>query len=394
MNRLPASQTERASALAALRAKKVADAAHAFVRANAGFFYDHVSPRSLPTGPRIYICADCHSENIGAIAGDDEVPAIELNDFDESAIGEPAYDVLRLALALSFAGRTSGLGGIDTVHMVDAMLDGYGASLARRSERLPVREIPERFRRLIHRASTQTHTALLDRRVPRGPRGERAFLLGERYWPLSPKERAQIETLVLSKRVRKLVASFAGTDPEHVTMVDAAFRVAGTGSLGCFRAAALVHCGKHRRAPKKDDLGLRLLDIKEAIASHAPHAKKTPKVDAARIVAAACALAPSLGARMLPAAMGKRGVIVRDLMPQELKASLLGLEREEAPLIARFLGAVVGRAHARQLDRSDARAWRTEACDPRWILDALPSLVGAHEAAYLEHCVETIRERR
>lgn len=374
-----------------MRAKKVADAPHAFVRANAAFFYEHVSPKSIPAGPKIWICGDCHSENIGAVAGHDGVPTIELNDYDEAAIGEPAYDLLRLALSLHFAGRGSGLGGIETVHMVEEMLEGYGISLQRRSERLHVREIPDRFRRLLNRASAQTHTALLDRRVPRKPHRERAFLLGERYWPLTKKERALIESLVTNKRVRKLVAASAEAHSDHVSLVDAAFRIAGTGSLGCFRAAALVHAGKHKRTPKKDDAVLRLLDIKEAGDTHVAGTRKMPRDAAERTVEAARVLAPSLGARMTRSTLGETSVVVRDLMPQELKATLADLEREEAPSIARFLGAVVGRAHARQLDPSDARAWSKEACDPRWILDALPPLVGVHESGYLAHCVEFVR---
>ena len=62
--------------------------------------------------------------------------------------------------------------------------------------------------------------------------------------------------------------------------------------------------------------------------------------------------------------------------------------------MAEFLAHVVGRAHARQLDDSDRKKWlrdlrrnRSKSLDaPSWLWASVVDLVGAHEAAYLEHC--------
>jgi uncharacterized protein (DUF2252 family) len=58
---------------------------------------------------------------------------------------------------------------------------------------------------------------------------------------------------------------------------------------------------------------------------------------------------------------------------------------------ARFLAAVVGKAHARQMDAPTRRMWRGEIGRnwsknldaPSWLWSSLVSLVAAHEAAYL-----------
>jgi uncharacterized protein (DUF2252 family) len=55
---------------------------------------------------------------------------------------------------------------------------------------------------------------------------------------------------------------------------------------------------------------------------------------------------------------------------------------------------VVGRAHARQMDAAGRRAWlgelqrsRSKSLDaPSWLWNSVVELVGAHEAAYLQHC--------
>lgn len=385
---------QRAPALRQLREKKVAAGTHAFIRASAGFFYaevERLGPGAVPAGPEIWICGDCHAENIGAISGEGAAPAIEMNDFDETVIGAPALDVLRMALALAAVGRTAGFTAGEVRELVDAMLEGYGQALSAGREKLPVP--PRRYRRLLHRAGAQTHRALLDRRVP-AKGGKRRFAMGDRYWPLAAGEKRAVGRLVDDERVIALVAAISAREiDDRAEMIDAAFRVAGTGSLGCFRAAALVRGGEG-----EGDAALHLLDVKEAMASHAPRASATPPDDAQRIRDGARAMAPALGDRMVaiaidgtlraatltPRGQGRRsGVIVRELMPQELKSSLDGLEREEAAASGHFLGAVVGRAHRRQLTLGEARPWYRAVRDPRWLHRALPALLGAHEQAYL-----------
>jgi uncharacterized protein (DUF2252 family) len=62
--------------------------------------------------------------------------------------------------------------------------------------------------------------------------------------------------------------------------------------------------------------------------------------------------------------------------------------------VARFLALVVGRAHARQMDGADRKAWlnelrrgHTKTLDaPLWLWSSMLELVSGHESGYLEHC--------
>lgn len=85
-----------------------------------------------------------------------------------------------------------------------------------------------------------------------------------------------------------------------------------------------------------------------------------PKDNAQRVVEGARQLSPYLGQRMLAAKILNRPVVVRELLPQDLKLEMDQLRCEEAVSSARFLAGVVGRAHARQLDTVTQNKWRSE----------------------------------
>ena len=89
-----------------------------------------------------------------------------------------------------------------------------------------------------------------------------------------------------------------------------------------------------------------------------------------------------------------KAVVIRELLPQDLKLEIERLSRDEAMGVAEFLAHVVGRGHARQLNASDRKHWlaelqrnRPKSQDaPSWLWNSVVDLVAAHEAAYLEHC--------
>ncbi|MGZ3450864.1 MAG: DUF2252 family protein [Polyangiales bacterium] len=390
------SPKNRATCLAELKSRKMASDPHAFVRARADLFYEAmVKVRGVPKGPAIWIGGDCHSENVGAVATAHGTASLDLNDLDETVVGYPAHDVLRLALDVAIAARSQGVRGADTLATIAGALDGYCLALHRRSPSTPVAldEAPPRLRKLLRDTGHETRSALLDHRVPRDSKGIRRFDYGPRYFPLSLEEKKAASQLVARPEVRTLIASMTDEAPDTpIEIVDSAFRVAGTGSLGGFRVAVLVHVGKRKR--ELDDEKLRLIDLKQARPSHATRrGKVTPPDDAERVVRGARALVPALGERMLAASLLGKRVVVRELMPQEHKVSLEGLDPGEGREIARYLGEVLGRAHGRQLDAEAAEEWarevgkkRTRPVPPKWLFEALLSLVSIHEVEYLRHC--------
>jgi uncharacterized protein (DUF2252 family) len=119
-----------------------------------------------------------------------------------------------------------------------------------------------------------------------------------------------------------------------------------------------------------------------------------PRDFAKRVVTGACNLSPYLGERMLAAKFLSRPVVLRELMPQDLKLEIDRLTREEAVAAASYLAAIVGKAHARQMDAATRKSWmaeldrnRSKSLDaPGWMWRSVVELIATHETAYLEHC--------
>jgi len=379
----------------------MARSAHAYVRGNTLQFYQWLQRDKqivVPQGPPIWICGDCHVGNLGPLASSEGRVEIEIRDLDQTVVGNPAHDLIRLALSLAMAARGSDLPGITTTHMVEHLIEGYTAALrhpvattandARGDNLAPIRAV-------LHSAVRRRWKELATERIkdvqPNIP-------LGPSFWSLTQQERKAIERLFAEEPVRKLITQLQSRDGDApVKVVDAAYWRKGCSSLGKLRFAVLVAVGKGKHRQHT------LVDIKEAVAPAAPAAKpadltaespRMPADFAERVVAGARALSPFLGERMLAARLLNRPVVLRELMPQDLKLEIDALTCDQAVGAARFLAAVVGKAHGRQMNASSRKRWvaelnrhRTKSLDaPSWLWSSMVSLVADHEAAYLEHC--------
>ncbi len=377
----------RAAALAAARNRKMAQSAHAYVRGNTAKFYEWLAgvTAACPAGPTIWICGDCHVGNLGPVADVGGRVDIQIRDLDQTVVGNPAHDLIRLGLSLASAARGSDLPGIITVHMMEQMVEGYEAAFA--GERVPEGDHPDTVRLILEEALGRSWKHLARERIGDA---KPTIPLGRRFWPLDEVERAAVDTLFGRSDVRRLVTALRGRDPEdEVRVLDAAYWVKGCSSLGLLRHAVIARVGGRGGE-------LCLVDIKEATAAVAPRAPKAamPRDNAERVVEGARHLAPHLGDRMLAARLQDRPVFMRELRPQDLKLEIHALTQEEAMGVARFLAGVVGRAHARQMDPPTQRRWlaelhrnRSKTLDaPGWLWSTIVQLMAAHEAAYLDHC--------
>ncbi len=372
----------------------MASSAHAYVRGSTVQFYrwlEERGQRSVPKGPPIWICGDCHAGNLGPLAAADGKIHVQIRDLDQTVIGNPNHDLIRLALSLSSAARGSDLPGVTTAHMLEQMMIGYQRALkGPRAQNIIESDKPNCIRVVMRRAMSRTWKHLARERLrdlkPNIPKGDR-------FWPLAKAERKEIERVFEREDVRKLVASLKSRPNDaKIDVLDAAYWMKGCSSLGRFRYAVLLNVG-HGKS-KEDEYCL--IDIKEACAAAAPRARaaKMPRDNGKRVVEGARHLSPALGDRMMSTKLLGRSVVLRELMPQDLKLQIDQLTREEAMDSARYLAEVVGKAHARQMDTATRRAFgasfkvrRSARLDaPSWLWSSVVELASAHEAAYLEHC--------
>jgi uncharacterized protein (DUF2252 family) len=382
---------DRKNALDQRRRLKMAESAHAYVRGNTVQFYEWLQSRSvrasLPAGPDIWICGDCHTGNLGPIADIKGNIDIQIRDLDQTVIGNPAHDLLRLGLSLAMAARSSDLPGVTTALMLEELILGYISGLSGRFAQMDAKNL-EPIKRVMRQANRRHWRHLAEERIE-GVKPE--IPLGRKFWSLTREETQQLEEMIAGVDLHGLIQrTDQNAGDSKIRLIDAAYWIKGCSSLGRLRYAALIGVGN------KKELHYRLLDVKEATEAAGPYARSAgmPRNNAERVVAGANALSPFLGERMVATHVVKRPVVVRELRPQDLKFELERLQQAEAIAIARLMAGVVGRAHGRQLKLDTRRAWIRELKQrhskgldaPRWLWSGVLDLAALHEAAYLEHC--------
>ena len=383
------SATNRKSLLLDARNLKMARSAHAYVRGNTAKFYEWLSSdKSLivPAGPSVWICGDCHVGNLGPIASAKGQIDIQIRDLDQTVIGNPAYDLIRLGLSLASAARGSDLPGVMTSRILEQLVLGYELAFAdhvdeKDSERPKAVEVT--LKTALKRKWKHLAAERIKGTTPQIP-------IGKHFLRITKAERKAIDALFADEKIRRLVTVLRSRDDDaKIEVLDAAYWVKGCSSLGLLRYAVLLGVGG-------EDGEFCLVDIKEGVKAVAPAAAKAemPKDNAERVVQGAWHISPALGDRMRAAELLGKSVFLRELLPQDLKFEIEHLTPDEATKVAKFLAMVVGKAHARQMDETARRDWqkelkhnRTKTLDaPNWLWTGVVELLALHEKAYLEHC--------
>jgi uncharacterized protein (DUF2252 family) len=385
---------ERASVLSALRNAKMARSAHAYVRGNTVKFYEWLAglKRSqLPQGPSIWICGDCHIGNLGPIANTAGEVEIQIRDLDQTVVGNPAHDLIRLGLSLAAGARGSDLSGVTTAKMLEHLIASYARALdGRPTSRGNKKKGPESIRDLLQLAESRSWKQLAKERI----RDTKPTIpLGKRFWPISRQERREIANMFEGEEMRRLAVLLRSRDDDaSIELLDAAYWMKGCSSLGRLRFAILL--GIEDKPGKTIDYCL--MDVKEAVKATAPCDRKAkmPRDNGQRVIEGARQLSPYIGERIRAARFLNRSVFIRELRPQDMKPDIERLSPEEAVKLAAYLAAVVGSAHGRQMDSATREAWRKE-CGrnrsktldaPSWLWCSVVDLLIKHEGAYLEHC--------
>ena len=387
----PTTSEERGSFLTETRNRKMTRSSHAYVRGNTSKFYDwlgQVKSGALPEGPPVWICGDCHVGNLGPLANLKEKVSFQIRDLDQTVIGNPAHDLIRLGLSLASAARGSDLPGVTTALMIERMTETYRAAFASHGKMSSDAEMPEAVSAALILSKKRTWRDLARERI----KDEEPLIpLGKRFWPLEQLERTAIEALFKDSEAHTLVTQLRGrVDDAEIKVVDAAYWMKGCSSLGLLRYAVLIGIGLGRKRSHC------LIDIKEGVAAKAPSYPdcKMPKANAERIVAGARLISPVLGERMRAVRLLNKSVFLRELLPQDLQIEIETLETDSAVATAGYFASVVGQAHSRQMDATTRKRWRAElgknrssSLDaPSWLWRSVIDLLAHHERGYLDHC--------
>src|SRR5262249_46049788 len=158
----------------------------------------------------------------------------DLNDFDDTMLAPLRFDLLRLGTSFLLGARELGATGGQALEMVDELFNAWALHVTRAR---PLPPVPRPVLALLRQVKLRSRADLLNART-QVVNGKRRFVRGPRYGPLPVDVRRGLPAAFA--RYSDTITDGLQHTPEQLQIIDAAHRIAGTGSLGVLRIAVLV----------------------------------------------------------------------------------------------------------------------------------------------------------
>jgi len=382
---LDVERADRKPTLLPSRRERLSASSLGFLRGSARLYYEILAEHpDLAAGPdgSGWLCGDLHVENFGAfrISSLDEEQTgsqvtFDINDFDDAAEGPWHIDLLRLCTSALLGLSDRGHHGRDALAIVRGLLLAYRDSLD--GGALP--PTPPTLGKLLDKVASRTRQQLLEGRTT-VEHGARKFQRGPRYTDL-PNELDAGARAAFALYVAALPAA-ERAHPDAFTVEDLAWRIAGTGSLGCLRIAVLSRGKGHGNN--------WIFDLKEqgepsfAALGPTPSSSLVPAVRVSAALHACLACPPRMvTATTMPLDGGTLSMLGRRLAPQEDKLAFAQLDLHAAPVLLAYYGALTAAMHLRG---SKSRPTRWTDTDLDDILHRAIELAGLHHSIFLAYC--------
>lgn len=313
----------------------------AFLRGTCHLFYqDYPAAAPFNQAPPAWVCGDLHLENFGAYKGDNRLSYFDINDFDEAMLAPASWELSRFLVSVLAAADALKVRPAEAVALCNHFLDAYAANLVEGKARWAERATAEGMvRDLLRDLRMRERPAFLDRRtdIKKGKRKLR--IDGVKALAASAGERDKVE---------RFMAQYARHQdtPAFFRVLDAARRIAGTGSLGLERYVVLV------RGRGGVD-GNFLLDLKlataSALAPFVPVTQPLWQTEAERVVAAQKRVQAIAPAFLSAVSIGDQSYVLKELLPQQdrLSLDLWGGKLRRLESVMRTMGGIVAWSHLR-----------------------------------------------
>lgn len=316
--------------------------AFAFMRGTCHLYYQEwpVSDNRLNNAPLAWISGDLHLENFGCYKGDNRLVYFDLNDFDEAVLAPATWELGRWLTSIMVAAKSLLIPKDDAIQLCQIGLDSYTAALKTGKARWLERETAKgMIRDLLNPLALRNRKTFLDSRT-KLRKGKRCIKVdGKRALSLEPQEKANVMAFVEEYAQQQ-------PNPDFYRPLDAARRIAGTGSLGIARYVILV---EGRGSPDCN----YLVDLKEAIPSaltpFVKHQQPQWQSEAHRVASVqhwAQAIAPAF---LSAVTFQDRPFVLKGLQPTQDR---LALEKWNGKLkrleqVIRSMGEIVAWSHLR-----------------------------------------------
>lgn len=248
-----------------------------FFRGTCHLFYEDLQQeQNFPASPLAWICGDLHLENFGSFKGNNRLVYFDLNDFDESMLAPLNWELARALTSIYVALDVLKLKTAVADEMATLFLNSYIARLETgKALSIDPRTAQGTVRTFLNTVKKRTEKELI-KKITGSNRKKLTIKIDQvLHFKLKPK----LKTAVMA-HVGEWIKNTRSW-PNNYVVKDAAFRVAGTGSIGLKRYMLLLQS-------KKNKDSFLLTELKQATTSSlAPYNKITqPKwsSDAERVI--------------------------------------------------------------------------------------------------------------
>lgn len=249
-----------------LKYKAMKENAFRFLRGTCHLFYEDLSQaKGLPSSPLTWICGDLHLENFGSFKGNNRMVYFDLNDFDESMLAPLNWELARVLTSIYVAFDTLKLKSTVADEMVTLFLNTYTQTLSKGKARyIDPRTAKGVVRFFLNSVKKRKEKDLIKKITDPDRKKLTIKIDNTLHFKLKPKLKEALITHVSTwlKNTKDW--------PNNYAVKDAAFRVAGTGSIGLKRYMFLLQGIK-----AKDNF--LLIELKQGATSSLAPYNKTPQ---------------------------------------------------------------------------------------------------------------------
>lgn len=280
-----------------------------FFRGTCRLFYEDLRRYADWDDPtRCWITGDLHLENFGTYRGSDDIVYFDLNDFDEARLAPASWELARLLTSIYLGAEALSLPPSEANRLSRFTLDTYMAVLRQGKPWVIEKETATGLLRdFIRQVRDRKESRFVRERVRRS------------------RERLRTDetrTFRLKKDQRKPLRSDIQTalNQDHtlrsMEVLDVAWRLAGTGSVGLKRYVVLV----------REEGRFRLVDLKEAVLSSLENLTTVPQPvwadPAGRITAVQEYVQHKSPALLRPLRVGGTDYVMKELQPSQDRMDL------------------------------------------------------------------------
>ncbi len=207
-----------------------------FYRGTGHLFYEDLHGNDiLPSSPLVWVCGDLHLENFGSYKGDNRLVYFDMNDFDDALLAPASVELARMTCSIFVAFDSLKVEENKAIKMAQLFLKNYAQILSKgKSYYIEPQTAKGIVQAFLMAVSKRKEKQILEKRTVRKKDSLAILLEHPRHFKLDNELKSE-----LTRHINEWI-THNSYSPYNFEVLDVAFRLAGTGSLGLKRYMFLL----------------------------------------------------------------------------------------------------------------------------------------------------------